>query len=240
MKMKTARVCLLAACVLAGCAPTPPAVAETASPVTETVGIKLPLTQPTEQELLASYGGYGITFDENGKMLFHGEPIRYFCDGVQMEPGSWAIQYEYHEESGTVDVFTQRDSIDNGDGSRNPFGKLTGLERSSQKEFDEWDFDDFHTPANAITYVEATGSETGKSFTEVFNTYEPFGITYEEKRPGSGVGNIFYNGQSVKALIDEAPNGDIFTYSSKDGGTLVVTTVYNRNGKLTGVEASPV
>lgn len=63
--------------------------------------------------------------------------------------------------------------------------------------------------------------------------YAKFGISYES---GPGLGNIYYNGQLVKTFIDENKQGDVFTLSSEDGGEIVVYTVYDKSGNLTGIK----
>ena len=50
------------------------------------------------------------------------------------------------------------------------------------------------------------------------------------------MGNIYYNNQLVKTFIDKNKQGDVFTLSSEDGGEIVVHTVYDKKGNLTGVE----
>lgn len=91
--------------------------------------------EPTQEELMTLYGAFGITFDTQGKMLYNGEPVRYFCDGVEIENGCWSIHYEYLNEKGTVDIMTKRSQIDNHDGSIDPFGELLGLGKASQADF---------------------------------------------------------------------------------------------------------
>lgn len=104
----------------------------------EDVGI-LP-EEPTEKELTALYGPYGVTF-EKGKMLLEGEPVRYFFDGVEVTEGSRISHYEYYSDLGTVDACTVRGTIDNGDGSVNPFGPLKGIRRCTKEEFDQHTLD---------------------------------------------------------------------------------------------------
>ena len=40
----------------------------------------------------------------------------------------------------------------------------------------------------------------------------------------------------MKTFIDKNKQGDVFTLSSEDGGEIVVHTVYDKKGNLTGVE----
>ena len=91
--------------------------------------------EPTEQELLALYGPYGVTF-EKGQMLLEGEPVRYFFDGVEVTKGARISHYEYCNDLGTVDACTVRGTVDNGDGSVNPFGPLQSIRRCTKEEFD--------------------------------------------------------------------------------------------------------
>lgn len=192
------------------------------------------IKEPTQQELVEQYGAYGITFNTDGKMLFNGELVRYFFDGVELGEGAQSVYYEYLNKNGMVDVFTRRNIINNEDGSIDPFGALVGLEKSSQEEFDQRDFT---VPANnAITEVVGNPNVTGETFTERFSKYKEYGVAYEERPGSSGAGNVYYNAQMVKTFIDEKPDGGIFTYSSRDGGEIIVHTIYDDNGKLIGVE----
>ena len=130
--------------------------------------------EPTQQELAAQYGAYGIAFNPDGKMLFNGELVRYFFDGVALGEGAQSVYYEYLNKSGTVDVFAKRHVIDNGDGSIDPFGALVGLEKASQEEFDQRDFTVFMN--NAITEVVGNPHVTGETFTERFLKYKAYGV----------------------------------------------------------------
>lgn len=190
-----------------------------------------------QMKLLEQYGDFGVSFNSNGEMLYDGELVRYFCDGIEMEAGIWATHYQYLNEKGTVDVFTNRTVIDNGDGSINPFGNLIGLKKSSQKEFEQRDLSDFSASANPTSVAEGNTSTTGgMTFAEKFSKYKSYGIEYKEERQGSGNGNVYFNGELVKTFIDETPTGGVFSYSSKDGGNITVQAVYDSKGNLTGVE----
>ncbi|MCG8501669.1 MAG: M56 family metallopeptidase [Firmicutes bacterium] len=190
----------------------------------------------TEQELLAKYGTYGISFDENGKMRFNGEFVRYFRDGAELNSNMSSVYYEYLNEDGTVDVHTIRNVIDNGDGSVNPFGKLTEIVRYSQEEFEQRNLSDLKGSSNSVTYIaEGVSVEQGEPFVARFSKYKEYGIEYKE-REESGIGNVYYHGQLVKKFIDENKDGGIFTYQSVDGGEIIVHTIYDEKGKLIGVE----
>lgn len=190
-----------------------------------------------QMEMITQYGDFGVSFNSNGEMLCNGELVRYFCDGVEVEPDAWAIRYQYLNEKGTVDVFTKRTVINNGDGSKNPFGNLIGLEKSSQKEFEQRDLSDFSASPEQISIAEGNSSDViGVTFSEKFAKYKLYGIDYREEHEDSGNGNVYFNGELVKTFIDVIPNGGVFTYDSKDGGTITVQTVYDSKGKLTRVE----
>lgn len=209
-------------------------IAETENNSSKTAGKEL-----TRQEILSQYSAYGISYDSDGNLLYNGEPVRYFCDGVKLEPGSWSIRYEYFNETGTADVYTKRGSIDNKDGSIDPFGDLTGLEKSSPEEFEK-NSSRVHpaldSTKEAVTFAEGITSEKGITFAELFSKYEKLGITYEEELPGSGSGNVFYNGKPVKTFADITPAGGVFTYTSKDGGEITVHTLYDEKENLIGIE----
>lgn len=197
--------------------------------------------EPTQQELLAQYGTYGISFNAEGNMLFQDELVRYFWDGVELDDGNaQAIHYQYWNDSGTVDVYTKRTVIDNGDGSIDPFGALIGIEKYSQADFAQRDLRYYYGPTgpmNATTYVfdQNDDEKSGETFAAKFSKYSDYGIRYEEQQ-NSGRGNVYYNNQLVKLFIDENKDGGVFTYQSNDNGKITVRTIYDENGKLSGIE----
>ena len=188
----------------------------------------------TQEDILELYGDYGISLDKNGDMIFQGELVRLFWDGVDVGDGAASVLYQYYNKKGTVDVHTVRSAIDNGDGSVDPFGKLVKIEKDSQEVFDRRDVDDYLSDGPSTTTASGfSNSNDGTSFAEVMKKYAEFGIRYES---GDGLGNIYYNNQLVKTFIDKNKQGDVFTLSSEDGGEIVVHTVYDKKGNLTGVE----
>lgn len=188
----------------------------------------------TQEDILELYGDYGISLDKNGDMIFQGELVRLFWDGVDVGDGAASVLYQYYNKKGTVDVHTVRSVIDNGDGSVDPFGKLIKIEKDSQEVFDRRDLDEYLSAGTATTTASGfSNSNDGTSFAEVMKKYAEFGIGYES---GDGLGNIYYNNQLVKTFIDKNKQGDVFTLSSEDGGEIVVHTVYDKKGNLTGVE----
>lgn len=188
----------------------------------------------TQEDILELYGDYGISLDKNGDMIFQGELVRLFWDGVDVGDGAASVLYQYYNKKGTVDVHTVRSAIDNGDGSVDPFGKLVKIEKDSQEVFDRRDVDDYLSTGTGTTTASGfSNSNDGTSFAEVMKKYAEFGIRYES---GDGLGNIYYNNQLVKTFIDKNKQGDVFTLSSEDGGEIVVHTVYDKKGNLTGVE----
>lgn len=182
------------------------------------------------------YEAFGLQFDEGkNELFFDGELVRYFYDGVELSDGAASVCCEYLNKKGTVDVYTVREPVTNQDGSMNPLGKLTGIERYSQDEFDRRDLSDLYGSSDAVTYATGFYDPTAESFTERFAKYREFGIEYVEAQNASGAGNIYYHGKPVNAFLDIAPDGGTFTFQSADGGEINVKTVYE-NGKITGVE----
>lgn len=85
------------------------------------------------------YEAFGLKWNDHEKALsYNGKRVRYFFDGVDLGNGQ-AVKLEYTDRSlkGEIDVYTVRQRIDNGDGSVDLMGPLTGLAEYSQKEFDE-------------------------------------------------------------------------------------------------------
>ena len=188
----------------------------------------------TQEDILELYGDYGISLDKNGDMIFQGELVRLFWDGVDVGDGAASVLYQYYNKKGTVDVHTVRSVIDNGDGSVDPFGKLIKIEKDSQEVFDRRDVDDYLSTGTVPTAISGfSGSDDGITFAELMKKYAEFGIRYES---GDGTGNIYYNNQLVKTFVDENKQGDVFTLSSENGGEIVVHMVYDKKGNLTGVK----
>ena len=291
----------------------------------------------TTSEDFTQYKPFGLVWDNNEKALyFNGQRVRYFLDGVDLDgTGAMAIWLEYAdaELKGEIDVHTVREPVQNTDGSYDPMGPLTGLEKYSQEEFDARSFlsptleaetsvtqeiawqteetrelldayvsfglryeispstgelsmswrekpvhsiydaekevwiansmrglylgsdavdleavyergkltglqetQDQPITQTAFSFSDGDETEQGMSFAERFEKYALFGITYVETAETGGAGNVYYNGQLVSQFADLTPNGGAFTFSSAKQGGITVKTVYNDNGRLTGVE----
>ena len=183
------------------------------------------------------YEPFGLRYDQAKKELyFEGELVRYFYDGVDLEDGM-AVHYDFLNEKGTVDVHTTWTPNQNADGSTNPFGVLTGIERYSQKEFDNRDFSNFYGSIEAVTVAKGSYDPNARTFTDIFAKYKQFGIEYVEAENASGAGDVYYNGQLVNAFSDVAPEGSAFSFNSANGGTINAQTVYE-NGILVGVRTT--
>lgn len=190
-----------------------------------------------KQDPLPEYEKHGISYNDNKDMLFNGQLVRYFFDGYEIEPGLGATHYEYLNEKGVVDVHTVRSIIDNGDGSIDRFGKLTGIVPYSQQEFEKRDIDWIKgNGSNPTTTVDESESNIGgKTFAEIFETYKNLGVAFTEKSGFGGNGNVSYQGQSVSVFIDEKLDGSVFMYSSINGGDIALRTVYDAKGKIIDV-----
>ena len=188
-----------------------------------------------DAELLNSYKEFGISYDIQGNMYFKGEAVRYFWDGYEFEKNLMS-RYEFYNGSGTIDVHTVRNIKDNGDGSIDPFGDLTDIRSYSNAEFDARDTAAMENPPMETTAVEDNSNTAadGRTFEQIFADYKTYGITY--KSGGSGLGNVYLNGELVQAFVDEK-DGGVFSFHSMDGGSLVVRTVYDENGNLTGLKS---
>ncbi len=226
------------------------------------------------------YEPYGLTWDEGERALFwNGQRVRYFFDGADLDgAGAMAVRFEYldAEFEGEIDVHTVRRRVQNDDGSFDPLGPLTGLEKYSQEEYDirtdtlrvaaareavsagsvvsedtsvrsatsEAAFAGtavsgivaLESVDGEISAAEGNAAEPGTGFAGIFEKYVPFGITYEEADGNSGRGNVYYNGQLVSRFADLTPDGGAFTFTSAEQGSLTVKTVYDDDGRMTGVE----
>lgn len=215
------------------------------------------LAENSKEDILKKFGKYGISFDKNDKLLYNGEAVRFFCDGCEVENG-WAINSSFYDEKGKIDVYTVYEATPNGDGSYDPMGKLKGLRKASEKEFDNISFSFTTSNGDAITLAYDNGTTasdfstefltqvgdtfaegnsdtvSGTSFETIFSRYKKYGITYKAI-PGS-LGNVYYNDELVKHFSDDSPNGSAFCFESTDGGKITVAAQYDKNGKLCGVK----
>ena len=212
----------------------------TNTPETTTAGVAQTYVEqnsaPQKQVSYKEYEAFGLQYDESkDELYFDGELVRYFYDGVDLSDGAASVYCDYLNEKGTVDIYTIREQVVKDDGSEDPFGKLAGIERYSQEEFDNRDLSDFYGPSNAVTYVTGYFDPTAESFTDRFAKYKEFGIEYVEAEDASGAGNIYYNGNLVNNFLDISPNGGTFSFHSADGGKINVQTIYE-NEKVVGVE----
>lgn len=201
------------------------------------------------------YDAFGLKWNNDKKVLsYKGKRVRYFFDGVELGNGNGqAIKLEYtdHNLEGEIDVYTVRQRIDNGDGSVDLMGPLTGLAEYSQKEFDERVLlpaslsaeaegnstvgmmrGDIDTVTEETAVTEDTGTDGSTTFAEKFAKYQAYGITYVES---DGERNVYYNGKLVHNFADVTPDGGAFSFtSSKDGG-ISIKTIY-ADGRLCGIE----
>jgi len=192
--------------------------------------------EPTQEELLSSYGAFGVTFDDLGRMLYKNKPVRWFADFVEIEDGMLATQYVYHNDEGTEYIHTIRDRIYNGDGSYDPFGPVKDIVPWEKCEFDESGF--LFQGNNIAETTEVRNSDTtgGTTFAERFAKYSDYGFIYSETAGGSGVGNVYLNGRLVSRFSDITPEGGAFSFTSAEPGGINVRMRYDRNGKITGAE----
>lgn len=183
------------------------------------------------------YEAFGLTYDPaEDALYFGGERVRYFFDGVDTGNGGQISRVEHVDRSGTVDVHTLRETLDNGDGSVNPFGPLTGLEADSQAEFDARDIQALLHPNLEAAGCSESGGPPGRPFGSIFAAYRDLGVEFAESPEGSGTGNVYYLGELVDCFADVDPAGGTFVFHSRDRGSCNVRTVYDGKGTLTGVE----
>ncbi len=209
------------------------------------------------EEVIKLYGSFGISFNADGKMLYNGQTVRYFCDGVEVGDG-FATHYVYLNQSGEVDVYTIREATKNPDGSVDPFGRLTGLRKATESEFENLKTpfivtdeeataltveavpgasDDLWLNAHIIEATTAVGSSEnkGQTFEEIFKKYQGLGITFKPSDNG-GMGNVYYNGELLDGFVDNNPNGAAFSFKFKDTGRSVAHVVYDDIGEMVGIE----
>ncbi len=194
--------------------------------------------EPTQDELLAEYGKFGISFDASSNMLYQGKLVRWFADFVELEEGALATRYVYRNDEGTEYIHTVRDRIDNGDGSYDLFGPVMEIVPWEAGKRDDFGFLFQGNHINEATTTTVSNSQDvgGTTFEEHFAKYKDYGITYVEAPNASGRGNVYLNGQLVSRFSDVSPDGSAFSFTSADKGGIAVRTVYDSNEQLTGVE----
>lgn len=183
------------------------------------------------------YEAFGLTYKAaEDALYFNGERVRYFFDGVDTGNGGQLSRVEHVDPLGTVDVRTLRETVDNGDGSVDPFGPLTGLEADSREAFDARDIQALLHPSLEATAAgcSESGGTPGRSFSEIFAAYRDYGVEFAESPEGAG--NVTYLGEPVDCFADVDPAGGTFVFHSRDRGTCNVRTVSDAAGNLTGVE----
>lgn len=92
-----------------------------------------------------------------------------------------------------------------------------------------------------FTKTAAKTQLTPGDFAKEFSRYSNYGIEYAGTEynpdiPGSGRGTLYYNGQLVKEFIDRKDTKDILIYTDKKDEGITVYTIYDENGRLSGVE----
>ena len=79
----------------------------------------------------------------------------------------------------------------------------------------------------------ADGFEDESELVKMFEPLKKFGLEFKEEDGGR---NLYYNGRAVGKFIDIKPDGGVFVFDSDGGGDLILRTVYDENGRLTGVK----
>lgn len=111
-------------------------------------------------------------------------------------------------------------------------GEITGLRESQESA---------SVHAGAVIDAEATAAESdgddgsGETIAQRMERYAPYGVSYQEI---GGKRVIRYNGMAVRNFADFAPGGSVFSVGSTDGGEINLVTVYDNDGRLSGVKAA--
>ena len=193
------------------------------------------------------YKPFGLVWDNSEKALyFNGQRVRYFLDGVEVDGGmSIYLEYADAELKGEIDVHTVRQSVQNADGSFDPMGPLTGLEKYSQAEFDARSFsipllevDSAKAQSVEAAFIAPGTAQEAVSTEELLQAYLPFGLSYEID-PSRAIGELSmsWQGKPVHSIFDAEmgvwiANSMRGQYLGPDAVDLEV--VYER-GKLTGL-----
>lgn len=199
--------------------------------------------EPTAADF-AEYAPYGLEWKEKEKALFYkGERVRYFLDGTFIDDsGGMAIRFEYADAqlAGDIDVRAVRRRVDNADGSFDPMGPLTGLEKFSQAEYDA---NTFRVPElEAVTYSSQELDRDRRETEALLKVYAPLGLSWEVGEADDELSlSMSYNGKPVHSIFD-AQTG-VWIANNQNGWSLgpdaVELEAVYENGKLTGLKASP-
>ena len=191
-------------------------------------------------EDFSEYAQYGLTWDEDKQALFfNGQRVRYFCDGAEIDSGM-AIRLEYFdvELKGDIDVHTVREPVENADGSFDPMGRLTGLEKYSQEEFDARTFNDLTGEFTCVVQSDAleTVMIMEKNATEeLLKDYAPFGLSWEIDPNGEL--SMSWQGKPVHSVYDGEKAVWIANnlYGSELGDDAVDLEAVYEQGRLVGL-----
>ncbi len=152
----------------------------------------------------APYEPYGLVWNEGEKALFwNGQRVRYFLDGVDTDGmGAMAIRLEYADADfiGEIDVHTVRQRVQNADGSFDPMGPLTGLEKYSQAEYD---MNTLRVTAalEAETYTTQEIARELEETQALLQAYIPFGLSYKTDAT-TGEISMSWQGKPVHSVFD--------------------------------------
>lgn len=92
----------------------------------------------TEIPPIAEYEPFGITLNEQEDALYYnGEKVKWFEDSVEVGDGGVSSRCNYYLPDGTVSLRTVRESVQNDDGSTDPFGLIIRLEKLSDEEVEQ-------------------------------------------------------------------------------------------------------
>lgn len=194
--------------------------------------------------LNAQYEPYDLVYSEKTQSyLYQEKPVRYLFDGEVIDTNddgtvaSYATLNEYYDPQGTVDVYVVRATEYEADGSRNELGEIvdvtpfTAAQENLLASLIEGH--QSHGVAQSTVAEETTAQESsaqGRTVAEHLEACLAYGLVYQN-------GNMTLNGAPVNAFVDMSQSG-VFSYTSStqhaDG--LYLRTVYNSNGKLTGLK----
>ncbi len=176
---------------------------------------------PTEisyEELFKPYAQFGLTYDASkNELTYNGKAVRWLEDYYTVENGIQAGN-DFFNENGVVDVYAVRDLtsiVRAEDGSFDPSGKLIGVEEFSAEEFAARDIEAIKNPSPAVALTGNTPS--AKELEDMAKEYEAFGVTYDSKND-----QWYFNGEKVRFFRDVlTSNGEGLT-SGKFKGSMRV------------------
>lgn len=182
-----------------------------------------------DPEIYSQYSPYGISISDDGEKLFYnGQRVRLFADEHS------DAEAFFLDEAGTIDLSVLRGTA----------GGITGIESIPEQKAQEYRSaffaGDTIPNAGAKETVQETVQETAQENVKgtaqdtagknKLDLYAAYGISL------SADGEVmYYNGQRVKVLVDQLPDGSFETFWTDQAGKASLWVVRNGDGQIASI-----